>query len=265
MNAIFIMFCFGIYGFIVLVFYWLYVKLFEKRVNAKIDKKQRQEQARIQDLLKQPTARDYDKEPIFVENRHKIKINFINITVFVPLFLYLTVSSLESQPDMFDEYIRKGALVCGIIGILGGVYFYILLFIDSKRKIYISIHDNYLICNDYKRKSNFSKAIDYIIQLDFNDKLEISYGFFPLNGETKNYKPNYKNFNDKFENIILLPLIFAFKLIITTMFFILNLFRFKKYYIFKNDKYIVSVEANKELKDRFGKVKFDILTLTYIM
>lgn len=238
MNAIFIMFCFGIYGFIVLVFYWLYVKLFEKRVNAKIDKKQRQEQARIQDLLKQPTTRDYDKEPIFVENRHKIKINFINITIFVPLFLYLTISSLESQPDMFDEYIRKGALVCGIIGILGGIYFYILLFIDSKRKIYISIHDNYLICNDYKRKSNFSKAIDYIIQLDFNDK---------------------------FENIILLPLIFAFKLIITTMFFILNLFRFKKYYIFKNDKYIVSVEANKELKDRFGKVKFDILTLTYIM
>lgn len=49
------------------------------------------------------------------------------------------------------------------------------------------------------------------------------------------------------------------------MFFILNLFRFKKYYIFKNDKYVVSIEANDELKNRFGKVKFEILTLTYIL
>lgn len=173
--------------------------------------------------------------------------------------MYLIINSLEPQADVFDEYIRKGSLVYGTIGVFGSIYFYILLFIDSRRKICISIFNNYLICSDYKRKDNFSKCIDYTIRLDFNDELEISYGFFPLNGESKNYKPNYKNFNDKFENILFFPLIFAFKFIIITMFFMLNIFRLKKYYIFKNDKYVVSVEANKELKDRFDKVKFEIL------
>lgn len=122
-----------------------------------------------------------------------------------------------------------------------------------------------MICNYYKRKSNFSKATDYIIQLNFNDKLEIYYGFFPLDGKTREYKPSYKNFSDKFENILFFPIIFIFKIVLMIMFFILNLFRFKKYYIFKNDKYVVSIEANDELKNRFGKVKFEILTLTYIL
>lgn len=45
----------------------------------------------------------------------------------------------------------------------------------------------------------------------------------------------------------------------------LNLFRIKKYYVFKNDDYIVSVEANKEPKNRFGKAPFEILTLMYIV
>lgn len=41
MNAILIMFLFGIYGFIVLIFYWLYVKLFEKKVSKIKEKKQK--------------------------------------------------------------------------------------------------------------------------------------------------------------------------------------------------------------------------------
>lgn len=45
----------------------------------------------------------------------------------------------------------------------------------------------------------------------------------------------------------------------------LNLFKIKKYYIFKNDDYIVSVEANIELKNKFGKVPFEILTLIHIV
>nr|WP_314903000.1 hypothetical protein [uncultured Campylobacter sp.] len=45
----------------------------------------------------------------------------------------------------------------------------------------------------------------------------------------------------------------------------LSAFKFKKYYIFKNDKFVVSVLANNELEDRFGKVKSEILTLSKIV
>ena len=54
------------------------------------------------------------------------------------------------------------------------------------------------------------------------------------------------------------------KLAFMAMFFVLSAFKFKKYYIFKNDKFVVSVLANNELEDRFGKVGFEILTLMHI-
>ena len=69
----------------------------------------------------------------------------------------------------------------------------------------------------------------------------------------------------KYENALAFPIVFALKLAFTAMFFVLSAFKFKKYYIFKNDKFVVSVLANNELEDRFGKVGFEILTLTHIV
>ena len=179
--------------------------------------------------------------------------------------MFLICNNLEPKPDSFDEHIRKAALATGVIGILGSAYFSAVLFFENRKKIYTRIYGDYLLHGTYGASSKFFKAHADQIRLEFNDDLQIGYGFYPVEGEAKDYAPSGKNFNEKYENALAFPIVFALKLAFTAMFFVLSAFKFKKYYIFKNDKFVVSVLANNELEDRFGKVKFEILTLTHIV
>nr|WP_314476480.1 hypothetical protein [uncultured Campylobacter sp.] len=138
-------------------------------------------------------------------------------------------------------------------------------FFENRKKIYTRIYGDYLLHDSYGLDSKFFKAQADQIRLEFNDDLQIGYGFYPIEGEAKDYVSGGKNFNEKYENALAFPIVFALKLAFTAMFFVLSAFKFKKYYIFKNDKFVVSVLANNELEDRFGKVKFEILTLTHIV
>lgn len=251
---------FGIYAVFVLILTSIYVVFFEKTVKAKMHKSENLEREKAQNTLKKPAVRDYDKEPI-----NKIKIAFITTAVFIPLSLFLICNNLEPKPDSFDEHIRKAALATGVIGILGSAYFSAVLFFENRKKIFTRIYGDYLLHDSYGASSKFFKAHADQIRLEFNDDLQIGYGFYPVEGEVKDYVSGGKNFNEKYENALAFPIVFALKLAFTAMFFVLSAFKFKKYYIFKNDKFVVSVLANNELEDRFGKVKFEILTLTYIV
>ena len=223
------------------------------------------EREKVRNTLKRHTIRNYDKKPIIVKNDYKIKIAFITTAVFIPLSLFLICNNLEPKPDSFDEHIRKAALATGVIGMLGCAYFSAVLFFENRKKIYTRIYGDYLLHGTYGASSKFFKAHADQIRLEFNDDLQIGYGFYPTQGEVKDYVSGGKNFNEKYENALAFPIVFALKLAFTTMFFVLSAFKFKKYYIFKNDKFVVSVLANSELEDRFGKVKFEILTLSKIV
>ncbi|WP_276711662.1 hypothetical protein, partial [Campylobacter rectus] len=256
---------FGIYAVFVLILTSIYVVFFEKTVKAKMHKSENLEREKVRNMLKRHTIRNYDKRPIIVKNDYKIKIAFITTTVFVLLSLFLICNNLEPKLDSFDEHIRKAALAAGVIGILGSAYFSAVLFFENRKKIYTRIYGDYLLHDPYGESSKFFKAHADQIRLEFNDDLQIGYGFYPVEGEAKDYAPSGKNFNEKYENALAFPIVFALKLAFTAMFFVLSAFKFKKYYIFKNDKFVVSVLANNELEDRFGKVGFEILTLTHIV
>ena len=256
---------FGVYAVFVLILTSIYVVFFEKTVKAKMHKSENLEREKARNTLKKPAVRDYDKEPIIVKNDYKIKIAFITTAIFIPLSLFLIFTNIEPQADSFNEHIRKAALATGVIGMLGCAYFSAMLFFENRKNIYTRIYGDYLLHGTYGASSKFFKAQVDQIELEFNDNLQISYGFYPIEGEAKDYAPSGKNFNEKYENALAFPIIFALKLAFTAMFFVLSAFKFKKYYIFKNDKFVVSVLANNELEDRFGKVKFEILTLTYIV
>ena len=256
---------FGVYAVFVLILTSIQVVFFEKIVKAKMHKSENLEREKVRNTLKRHTIRNYDKKPIIVKNDYKIKIAFITTAVFIPLSLFLICNNLEPKPDSFDEYIRKAALATGVIGMLGCAYFSAVLFFENRKKIFTRIYGGYLLHDSYGSDSIFFKAQADQIRLEFNDDLQISYGFYPTQGEAKDYAPGGKNFNEKYENALAFPIVFALKLAFTVMFFVLSAFKFKKYYIFKNDKFVVSVLANSELEDRFGKVKFEILTLTHIV
>ena len=256
---------FGIYAVFVLILTSIYVVFFEKTVKAKMHKSENLEREKVRNMLKRHTIRNYDKRPIIVKNDYKIKIAFITTTVFVLLSLVLICNNLEPKLDSFDEHIRKAALAAGVIGILGSAYFSAVLFFENRKKIYTRIYGDYLLHDSYGESSKFFKAHADQIRLEFNDDLQIGYGFYPVEGEAKDYAPSGKNFNEKYENALAFPIVFALKLAFTAMFFVLSAFKFKKYYIFKNDKFVVSVLANNELEDRFGKVGFEILTLMHIV
>ena len=256
---------FGVYAVFVLILTLIYVAFFEKTRKAKMHKSENLEREKARNTLKKPAVRDYDKEPIIVKNDYKIKIAFITTAVFIPLSLFLICNKLEPKPDSFDEHIRKAALATGVIGMLGCAYFSAVLFFENRKKIYTRIYGDYLLHGTYGASSKFFKAHADQIRLEFNDDLQIGYGFYPTQGEVKDYVSGGKNFNEKYENALAFPIVFALKLAFTAMFFVLSAFKFKKYYIFKNDKFVVSVLANNELEDRFGKVKFEILTLMHIV
>lgn len=242
----------------------IYVVFFEKMVKAKMHKSENLEREKVRNVLKRHTVRNYDKKPIIVKNDYKIKIAFITTTVFVALSLFLICNNLEPKPDSFDEHIRKAALATGIIGMLGSAYFSAVLFFENKKRFTRGYTADICSTTLAGQILNFFKAQADQIRLGFNDDLQISYGFYPTQGEAKDYAPGGKNFNEKYENALAFPIVFAFKFIFTVMFYLLSSFKFQKYYIFKNDKFVVSVLANSELKDRFGKVKFEILTLMHI-
>ena len=256
---------FGVYAVFVLILTSIYVVFFEKIVKAKMHKSENLEREKVRNTLKRHTIRNYDKKPIIVKNDYKIKIAFITTAVFIPLSLFLICNNLEPKPDSFDEHIRKAALATGVIGMLGCAYFSAVLFFENRKKIYTRIYGDYLLHGTYGASSKFFKAHADQIRLEFNDDLQIGYGFYPVEGEVKDYVSGGKNFNEKYENALAFPIVFALKLAFTAMFFVLSAFKFQKYYIFKNDKFVVSVLANNELEDSFGKVKFEILTLTHIV
>lgn len=178
--------------------------------------------------------------------------------------MYLIIDSLEPQPDIFDEYIRKGALFTGILGMVLFIYSCIDLFCKSKKQIHTKIYNFYLEADSYKNNNkifNMNVEIE-TIKLDFDKNLQVEYSFIPINGKAKTYNTKNIKFNEKFENIIIFPLILTIKIFYIILFFILSCFKFKKYYIFKNEDYVISVKANKELESRFGRVGFEFLTLT---
>lgn len=256
---------FGIYAVFVLILTSIYVVFFEKTVKAKMRQREDSQREKVRNTLKRHTIRNYDKKPIIVKNDYKIKIAFITTAVFIPLSLFLIFTNIEPQADSFDEHIRKAALATGVIGMLGCAYFSAVLFFENRKNIYTRIYGDYLLHDTCGSDSKFFKAQADQIRLEFNDDLQIGYGFYPVEGEVKDYVSGGKNFNEKYENALAFPIVFALKLAFTVMFFVLSAFKFKKYYIFKNDKFVVSVLANSELEDRFGKVKFEILTLTHIV
>ena len=256
---------FGVYAVFVLILTLIYVAFFERTLKAKMRQREDSQREKARNTLKKPAVRDYDKEPIIVKNDYKIKIAFITTAIFIPLSLFLIFTNIEPQADSFDDHIRKAALATGVIGMLGCAYFSAVLFFENRKNIYTRIYGSYLLHDSYGSDSKFFKAQADQIRLEFNDDLQISYGFYPTQGEAKDYVPSGKNFNEKYENALAFPIVFALKLAFTAMFFVLSAFKFKKYYIFKNDKFVVSVLANNELEDRFGKVKFEILTLSKIV
>ena len=134
---------------------------------------------------------------------------------------------------------------------LGSAYFLAVLFFENRKKIYTRIYGDYLLHGTYGSDSKFFKAQADQIRLEFNDDLQISYGFYPTQGEVKDYVSGGKNFNEKYENALAFPIVFALKLAFTAMFFVLSAFKFKKYYIFKNDKFVVSAHRSEER--RVGK------------
>ncbi|WP_229770944.1 hypothetical protein [Campylobacter portucalensis] len=240
-----------------LIFYWLYVKLFEKKVNKIKEEKAKIEQIRIQNIIKKPTARDYDKEPIVVENRYERKSDLTIIFFMFLLFFYLIINSLEPQVDTFDNHIRRAALTTGTIGILILIYKIIILTKSIKYKIWIKIYQKHL---EYEYINDIAKK-EYI-RIDFNEDLKVGYSFIPI-VRLKNNKKNGKiTFNDRYEKILFYPLRLIINFVFSLVFYLLNLYKINKYYVFKSDKFIVSVLASDELKNRFGKVQFEILTLT---
>lgn len=46
-----ILFAFGFYGLIVLIFTWIYVKFFEKILKAKVEKSQKSQKEKIQNII----------------------------------------------------------------------------------------------------------------------------------------------------------------------------------------------------------------------
>ena len=256
---------FGVYAVFVLILTSIYVAFFEKTLKAKMHQREDSQLEKARNTFKKLAVRDYNKEPIIVKNDYKIRIAFITTAIFIPLSLFLIFTNIEPQADSFDEHIRKAALTTGVIGIIGCAYFSAVLFFENRKNVYTRIYGDYLLHGTYGASSKFFKAQADQIELEFNDNLQISYGFYPIEGEAKDYVPSGKNFNEKYENALAFPIVFALKLAFTTMFFVLSAFKFKNYYIFKNDKFVVSVLANSELEDRFGKVKFEILTLSKIV
>lgn len=256
---------FGVYAVFVLILTLIYVAFFEKTLKAKMRQREDSQREKARNTLKKLAVRDYDKEPIIVKNDYKIKIAFITTAIFIPLSLFLIFTNIEPQADSFDEHIRKATLATGVIGIIGCAYFSAVLFFENRKNVYTRIYGDYLLHGTYGASSKFFKAQVDQIELEFNDNLQISYGFYPIEGEAKDYVSGGKNFNEKHENALAFPIVFALKLAFTAMFFVLSAFKFKKYYIFKNDKFVVSVLANSELEDRFGKVGFKILILTHIV
>lgn len=267
MGFIEIVFYFAIYAIVVLIGTFVYVKFFEKKVIKTKEEKEKIEQERVLNIINKSNKRDYDKEPIVIENKYDVKLSLAIIIIHIPLFIYLIISNLAPEMDSLDEWIRKSALALGVVGILSTVYLCITLVFKNKHKSYTKFYNNNLehIVSKYGTGFfNMSSEVD-MIRIIFCSKLEVSYGFFPISGEAKKYINLHRAFNDKYEDILFYPLILSIKLVFIIIFYILDLFRVKKYYIFKNDDYIVSVEANEELKDRFGKVPFETLTLTHIV
>ena len=170
---------FGIYAIFVLILTSIYVVFFEKIVKAKMRQREDSQREKARNTLKKPAVRDYDKEPIIVKNDYKIKIAFITTAVFIPLSLFLICNNLEPKPDSLDEHIRKAALATGVIGMLGCAYFSAVLFFENRKKIYTRIYGDYLLHDSYGASSKFFKAHADQIRLEFNDDLQISYGFYP--------------------------------------------------------------------------------------
>lgn len=187
------------------------------------------EREKVRNMLKRHTIRNYDKKPIIVKKNQN---HFYNYDCFCrAIFVFDLQNNLKPKLDSFDEHIRKAALATGVIGILGSAYFSAVLFFENRKKIYTRIYGYYLLHDSYGLDSKFFKAQADQIRLEFNDDLQIGYGFYPTQGEAKDYVSGGKNFNEKYENALAFPIVFALKLVFTAMFFVLSVFKFKKYYI----------------------------------
>ena len=62
--------------------------------------------------------RDYDKEPIIIENDYFFRLTISNKITGVLIFLFFVLLNLTPELDPYKEIMRKAALVMGIFGIL---------------------------------------------------------------------------------------------------------------------------------------------------
>ena len=173
---------FGIYAVFVLILTLIYVAFFENTLKAKMCQREDSQREKARNTLKKLAVRDYDKEPIIVKNDYKVKIAFITTAIFIPLSLFLIFTNIEPQADSFNDHIRKVALTIGVIGMLGCAYFSAVLFFENRKNVYTRIYGDYLLHGTYGTSSKFFKAQMDQIKLEFNDDLQISYGFYPIEG-----------------------------------------------------------------------------------
>ncbi|WP_304543568.1 hypothetical protein [Sulfurimonas microaerophilic] len=190
--------------------------------------------------------------------KSELTLRIFSLIIFI-LLLYFLIQKIAIEKDSLDLLMYKAGLVTSIIGVFSSFFYgYKQLYKLLSSTQYILIDKESLSYDFVLNNGDIDK---YIMQLN---KINIGWSYFPIFGEIEKIKLKKKTLNNKVESFIgtigqsLLNMIFL------SVYFIIQFFKFKKYYILNDDKIVLAIPMNDETVKLINKkVPFSKLTLRH--
>ena len=253
MDPILLLFLFGIYGVIVLILAIIWDKIILRFIK-KPDYTKSSEEF-LQNLKKLA-----NNECLVIKDYGCLKLLISDYLIILLFFILGVLLDLEPITDNSRKEIAR---INGLVIALIGVFYMIwqLFFMLKNQKKFIT---NFEI---YKNKLEYSfmnqaKAIQHnSCELNLLNSAKVTYGYIPVfENKIEKEKINLLS-DDRYGKYVFFPLFFCVKLLRHFIFFILNLFKIKKYAIVKTDSYIFSILLENELLKISKNLKFNTKTL----
>jgi hypothetical protein len=184
--------------------------------------------------------RDYDKEPIVIENRHSTKETIIFYGFFI---IFNVVAIVFFHFFATSNTINRGVTLTCVISLIILIY-YIIKSIKNFKKRYIRIFNN-KITFDYFVTHHELKTYE----LFKNEIDSISWGFYPYSALDENHSNSQiylvgdKNDDDKLATYLFLPIWFSLSSISQLLFILVNL-KIEKYVYLKFKCGVISIPKN---------------------
>jgi len=200
--------------------------------------------------------KDFEKEPIIIENDYFFKLTISNKIMGVLIFLSFVLLNLTPELDPHKEMMRRASLTLGIFGILFSIFWEIkIAYQEFYNKFFTKFYDDKISFDHIDEHMKFKTEI-----LQKDDLVSVTWALIPYNEQDVNiWIKDIKNRRKRMVRYLVSPIFFLITMLHHFIFLALNGFRFKKYILYRFKTGIIAVPNNKLLSDK--DVKFELSSL----